>query len=180
MQKAHRVLVTGRAESEEQKRKAAAWAVQPASPQLIVEMLKKMQGLKGRFYSEVAERMYGQEVGLDQLTHVERSISEMMYAKRITLSELTHWYKLSIETRFDGDRFTPLPGYTDCVKLVEQARERTRRLQEVAGTIIEPAPVVEEIKRIAQGSTLKTLPELFEELKAKLGDDKESRYHGDE
>ncbi len=160
--------MTGRAESEEQKRKAAEWAVQAATPDTITAALKRMQIMKGRTYTEVAERMYGQEIDANQLTHIERAICEMMQVKRMTLADLTEWYKFALETVFDGDRFTPLPDYTDCVQLVNQARDATRRLRNSAAEIVEPAPVVEEIRQIASRGTAKTMPELFNELKLKF------------
>ncbi len=168
MQKARRVLVTGQAEDEEQKQKAAEWALQLASPELIIEMIKKMQGLKGRFYSEVAERLYGQELEPDQMPHVEQSICEMLYRRRVTVAELAEWYRLAIETLFEGDRFTPLPDYTDSVKLAELAQGSVRRLREAAEEIIDPSILPHEIRRLASLTTVKTLPELFAELKKKF------------
>ncbi len=162
------MLVTGQAESVDQQRKAAEWALQRASPELIVEMVKKMQGLKGRFYSEVAERMYGQECALGQLAHVEQSICEMLHRKRITVAELAEWYRLAIETLFEGDRFTPLPDYTDSVKLAERAQGSVRRLREAAEEIVHPAILPREIRQLASLTTVKTLPELFAELKKKF------------
>ncbi len=168
MQKALRVLVTGQAEDEEQKRKAAEWALQIASPELIVEMVKKMQEMKGRFYTEIAERLYGRDLDEEQLTRVERSICEMMQAKRMTLAVLAEWYKLALETVFDGDRFTPLPDYTDCIQLVYQARDATQLLRQKAGDILAHAPLAEETRQVETRVTTKTLPELFKELKLKL------------
>ncbi|WP_294346776.1 hypothetical protein [Prosthecochloris sp.] len=168
MQKARRVLVAGQADDEEQKQKAAEWALQLASPELIVEMVKEMQGLKGRFYSEVAERLYGQDLEPEQMAHVERSICEMLHRRKITVAGLAEWYRLAIETLFDGDRFTPLPDYADCVKLAELAQDSTRRLREAAQEIVEPAVLPHEIRRLASLTTVKTLPELFEELKKKF------------
>lgn len=168
MQKARRVLVTGQAEDEEQKQKAAEWALQLASPELIVEMVKKMQGLKGRFYSEVAERLYGQQLEPEQMPHVEQSICEMLYRKRITVAELAEWYRLAIETLFEGDRFTPLPDYTDCVKIAGLAQGSVRRLREAAEAIVDPAFLPHEIGQLASLTTVRTLPELFAELKKKF------------
>lgn len=168
MQKARRVLVAGQADDEEQKQKAAEWALQLASPELIVEMVKKMQGLKGRFYSEVAERLYGQELEPEQMSHVERSICEMLHRRRITVAGLAEWYRLAIETLFVGDRFTPLPDYADCVKLAELAQDSTRRLREAAEAVFEPVELPTRIRQLASLSTVKTLPELFEELKKKF------------
>ena len=168
MQKARRVLVTGQAEDEEQKQKAAEWALQLAGPELIIEMVKKMRGLKGRFYSEVAERLYGQRREPEQMPHVEQSICEMLYRKRITVAELAEWYRLAIETLFEGDRFTPLPDYTDCVKIAELAQGSVRRLREAAEAIVDPAFLPHEIGQLASLTTVRTLPELFAELKKKF------------
>lgn len=155
---------------DERRRKAAEWVLEPASSLLIVEIVKKMQALKGRSYSEVAERMYGEACDQDMREFVERQICEMMHEKQITVSELTEWYRLTIETVYEHSKFQPLPDFSACVKAVEAAQVSNRRLREAAERVFDSRPVIPGlIAATAEQSGAKTMPELFAELRKKLG-----------
>ncbi len=171
LQRARRALLSNLAESDEHKHKAAEWTLQTATPEMIFEALKKMQAMKGRFYSEVAEKLYGQGLDEEQLTHVERSICEMMREKRMTNADLAEWYRLVIETAFDGDRFNPLPNYTNCVQLVYEAKAQTHRLRAKALDLIEPVTLFQHTAQDKAVEESKSLPELFKILLKKLGDE---------
>ena len=93
----------------------------------------------------------------------------MMADKRVTVSELAEWYRLAIESSFEHDRFTPLPSYTVCVKLFDQAQQNIRWLREAAEVVTDSAPLPREIKQIAACGSAKTMSELFQELKQNFG-----------
>ncbi len=160
--------MTGLSTDDEQRRKSAEWALEIAKPDTITAAVKRMQVMKGRTYSEVAMRMYGQELDENGLTHIERAICEMMASRLMTTADLAKWYAFALETAFDGDKFTPLPNYTDCVKLVEKAQIATFRLRDAANAVLNRSPVADRVRQIAAVSSARTMPELFDELKSKL------------
>ncbi|WP_287372449.1 hypothetical protein [Prosthecochloris sp.] len=153
---------------EDRKRRAATWVLEPASPNLIFEMVKKMQVLKGRTYAEVAKRMYGDECNQQAMEFVEKQICEMMSGKHVTVSELTEWYRMTIETVYEHTKFQPLPDYSACVKAVDDAQESTFRLRQAASNVLDDNPVLDAIQQIGQHTESRTLPDLFSELKRKL------------
>lgn len=168
MQKANRVLLTKITSGIEQTRNAAKWVLRPAEEHHIVAALKSMQMLKGREYSEVAERMYGQQTESGTLTSVEQEICQTMKDRKMTLPDLAEMYKLAIETQFEYTRFAPLPDYTACIKLISKAQESTFRLRQAASDELDDNPVLDAIQQIGQHTESRTLPDLFSELKRKL------------
>ncbi|WP_294344712.1 hypothetical protein [Prosthecochloris sp.] len=156
------------AKDEQQKLDAARWVLKPASDALIELKLLEMQAMKGRQYAEVVEKQYGQIFG--DTTFIEEAITRLLKAQRITEAELVEWYDLALRTEFTGDKFQPLPSFTACTKLVEQAQQNVRRLHTAAEELLEPQ-LPTEIKQIVSQTKVKSLPELFEELKKKLGDE---------
>lgn len=153
------------AADERHRRRTAEWVLRPAGRLLIVELVKKVQALKGRTYREVAEKTLG-DAAKDI---VERTICEMMESRCVSQAELVEWYRIVIETVYERTKFQPLPDYASCVVAVEEARQNNRLLREAAersldGTETLPALIAAAAERTRAG----TLPELFAELKRRL------------